>query len=219
MFFLVFLMVNQWKFDRFAFLAKERSYSISLEHALAYLLTLSLQFALQELCYDFLLHFLQPSWLLQSFKRRWPWKRKIFPSNRHWFRSNRLFFSFNHLLCLQKLQFSIELLLFWRLGLLIRGKVKSKMFFTQTFDWDIIMIYFLLFFLYDNWFWNFDFLRFMDWFVPAVKTSVHAKRFLSVFHAIILRYSEAVCFESRNIIIFLNQTGYLTYFSVAIAID
>lgn len=40
-----------------------------------------------------------------------------------------------------------------------------------------------------------------------------------MFHTIILRDSETICFESRNIIIFLDQTGYLTNLSVTIAID
>ena len=40
-----------------------------------------------------------------------------------------------------------------------------------------------------------------------------------MFHAVILRDSETISFKSRNIVIFLDQTGYLTYLSVAIAVN
>lgn len=93
------------------------------------------------------------------------------------------------------------------------------MLLAETFDWYIIMVFCFLLFLYDNRFRSLNFLRFVDWFVPAIKTSVHAKWFFSVFHAIILRNSEAIGFESRNIVILLYQTGYLTYLSVAIAVN
>lgn len=40
-----------------------------------------------------------------------------------------------------------------------------------------------------------------------------------MLHAVILRDSEAIGFESRNIIIFLDQTGYLANLAIAITID
>lgn len=40
-----------------------------------------------------------------------------------------------------------------------------------------------------------------------------------MFHTIILRDSEAISFKSRNIVIFLDQTSYLTYLPVTIAVN